>query len=84
MDELAEQFLLEGRELVQQATEDLLALERAPGDAARLGEVGWLGVDLDCGQVRSHAACINRNKMFTHTPGCRLDLLDFLTDHWAL
>ena len=39
MDELAEQFLLEGRELVQQATEDLLALERAPGDAARLGEV---------------------------------------------
>ncbi len=36
MDELLEQFLIEGRELVQAAGDDLLALERAPGDAARL------------------------------------------------
>lgn len=35
-DELIEQFVLEGRELAQRATEDLLALERTPGDAARL------------------------------------------------
>nr|WP_245215687.1 chemotaxis protein CheA [Pararoseomonas baculiformis] len=33
---MLEQFLIEGRELVQQATEDLLALERDPADAARL------------------------------------------------
>ncbi len=38
MDELVGQFLLEGRELLQQATEDLLALERDPRDAARLAE----------------------------------------------
>ncbi|MBV1800345.1 Hpt domain-containing protein [Siccirubricoccus sp. G192] len=36
MSELLDQFLLEGRELIQQATDDLLALERHPGDAARL------------------------------------------------
>jgi two-component system chemotaxis sensor kinase CheA len=36
MSELLEQFLIEGRELAQQATEDLLALERDPADAARL------------------------------------------------
>jgi two-component system chemotaxis sensor kinase CheA len=34
MDELLEQFLIEGRELVQQASDDLLALERNPNDAA--------------------------------------------------
>jgi two-component system chemotaxis sensor kinase CheA len=33
MDELLEQFLIEGRELVQQASDDLLALEKAPTDA---------------------------------------------------
>ncbi len=36
MDELLEQFLIEGRELVQVAGDDLLALERDPGDAARI------------------------------------------------
>ncbi|MFG1397460.1 chemotaxis protein CheA [Roseixanthobacter pseudopolyaromaticivorans] len=36
MNELLQQFLIEARELVAQATEDLLALERTPGDAARL------------------------------------------------
>jgi two-component system chemotaxis sensor kinase CheA len=36
MDELLEQFLIEGRELVQQASEDLLALDRDHGDTARL------------------------------------------------
>ncbi len=36
MDELLEQFLVEGRDLVEQASEDLLALERVPGDAARI------------------------------------------------
>jgi two-component system chemotaxis sensor kinase CheA len=34
MDELLEQFLIEGRELVQQASDDLLALEQSPTDAA--------------------------------------------------
>jgi two-component system, chemotaxis family, sensor kinase CheA len=38
-DELLDQFLIEGRELVQQASEDLLALERDPGDAARIDSV---------------------------------------------
>ncbi|WP_426959530.1 chemotaxis protein CheA [Muricoccus radiodurans] len=36
MSELLDQFLVEGRELIQQATEELLALERDPADAARL------------------------------------------------
>ena len=34
MDELLEQFLIEGPELVQQAGDALLALERRPEDAA--------------------------------------------------
>ncbi len=36
MDEQLEQFLIEAPELVEQAAEDLLALERDPADAARL------------------------------------------------
>jgi two-component system chemotaxis sensor kinase CheA len=36
MDELLAQFLIEGRELVQQASDDLLALEREGHNAARL------------------------------------------------
>ena len=36
MNEFLAQFLIEGRELVEQATEDLLALEEAPDDQARL------------------------------------------------
>ena len=36
MDDLLEQFLAEGRELVQAAGDDLMALERAPDDASRL------------------------------------------------
>jgi two-component system chemotaxis sensor kinase CheA len=36
MDELMAQFCIEARELVQQSTEDLLALEREPGDRRRL------------------------------------------------
>jgi two-component system chemotaxis sensor kinase CheA len=36
MSELLDQFLIEGRELTQQAAEDLLALERNPADAVRL------------------------------------------------
>jgi two-component system chemotaxis sensor kinase CheA len=35
-DDLLEQFLIEGRELVAQASDDLIALERAPSDFARL------------------------------------------------
>jgi two-component system chemotaxis sensor kinase CheA len=35
MDELLTQFLIESRELVDQVADDLLALERAPSDAAR-------------------------------------------------
>ncbi|SDB73091.1 two-component system, chemotaxis family, sensor kinase CheA [Belnapia rosea] len=36
MNEFVEQFLLEARELVEQATDDLLALEEKPGDSERL------------------------------------------------
>lgn len=36
MDELLEQFLIEGRELVAQASDDLIALERYPEDSAHL------------------------------------------------
>jgi two-component system chemotaxis sensor kinase CheA len=36
MNEFLEQFLIEARELVDQATEDLLALEQAPDDRGRL------------------------------------------------
>lgn len=39
MDELLEQFLIEGRELVEQAASDLVALERDPTDPARLDTV---------------------------------------------
>ena len=39
MDDLLEQFLIEGRELVEQASDDLMALERNPTDAARLDNV---------------------------------------------
>ena len=39
MNELLEQFLAETRELVQSATEDLLALEAAPGDAEAVNRV---------------------------------------------
>ena len=39
MNEFLEQFLIEGRELVQQSTEDLLALEEEPQDQARLDSV---------------------------------------------
>lgn len=39
MNELLEQFLVETRELVQSATEDLLALEAAPGDAEAVNRV---------------------------------------------
>ena len=38
MDDLLEQFLIEGGELVQQASEDLLALERDPLESDALGE----------------------------------------------
>jgi len=36
MNEFIEQFLIEARELVDQTTDDLLTLEREPGDRARL------------------------------------------------
>src|SRR5690349_14842098 len=36
MDELLEQFLIEGRELIQQVSDDLMSLERQPSDAALL------------------------------------------------
>jgi two-component system chemotaxis sensor kinase CheA len=36
MNEFVEQFLLESRDLVAQATDDLLALEETPGDSERL------------------------------------------------
>jgi len=39
MDELLEQFLIEGRELVEQASNDLVSLERDPADAALLDTV---------------------------------------------
>ena len=38
MDELLQQFLIESRELVDQATGDLLALEKAPHDAERFDD----------------------------------------------
>ncbi|ACL55798.1 chemotaxis protein CheA [Methylobacterium nodulans] len=39
MNDLIDQFLIEARELIQSATEDLLALEAAPGDAEALNRV---------------------------------------------
>src|ERR1700748_2558025 len=36
MDEFIEQFLVESRELVEQASADLLALEENPGDTEKL------------------------------------------------
>ena len=38
-DDLLEQFVIEGRELTQQATDDLFALEVSPGDSTRLDAV---------------------------------------------
>jgi two-component system chemotaxis sensor kinase CheA len=39
MDELLEQFVIEGRELVEQASSDLIALDRGPPDASRIERV---------------------------------------------
>ncbi len=39
MNEFIEQFLLESRELVEQASDDLLALEKVPADTQRLDSV---------------------------------------------
>lgn len=39
MNELLEQFLIEARELVQEASDDLLALEREPDNAERIDRV---------------------------------------------
>jgi two-component system chemotaxis sensor kinase CheA len=39
MNEFMEQFLFEARELVQQATDDFLALETAPSDRSRIESV---------------------------------------------
>ena len=36
MNEFLEQFVVEARELIEQVTADLLALEREPGDRANL------------------------------------------------
>ncbi len=38
MNEFLEQFLIEARELIEQATNDMLALERAPADRERLDD----------------------------------------------
>jgi two-component system, chemotaxis family, sensor kinase CheA len=38
MDEFLQQFLIESRELVDQAADDLLALEKAPNDGARFDD----------------------------------------------
>jgi len=38
MDELLTQFLIESRELVDQAVDDLLALEKVPGDRKRFDD----------------------------------------------
>src|ERR1700761_4813384 len=65
MDEFVEQFLLESRELIDQATADLLAVEENPGDAERLdgafrafhtlkGSAGI--VDFDAMAKAAHAA----------------------------
>lgn len=37
MDELLEQFVIEGRDLVQQAADSLMALEQQPGSTAHIG-----------------------------------------------
>ena len=48
MNELLDQFILEARELAEAAAGDLLALERAPGDAARLdGAFRAVSLDVD-------------------------------------
>ena len=39
MNALLEQFVLEARELVNEASDELLALERAPGDQHRIDVV---------------------------------------------
>src|SRR6476469_9526863 len=39
MDEFLAQFLIESRELVDQAVDDLLSLESAPGDSERFDDV---------------------------------------------
>jgi two-component system chemotaxis sensor kinase CheA len=64
MNEFLEQFLIESRELIAQATDDLLVLEQEPGDAARLDSAfrafhtlkGGAGiVDFDAMALATHA-----------------------------
>jgi len=65
MDELLAQFLVEGPELLEQANDALLALEKAPGDGARVNDAfravhtlkGSVGLfDLPALQILLHAA----------------------------
>ncbi len=62
MNEFIEQFLLESRELVEQATGDLLALEENPGDSERL-ESAFRGFHT----LKGSAAIVDFNAMATAT-----------------
>ena len=49
--------------------------------ARQLRRLPWWHVDADVGVVRSHAALINRDGLFAGT--ARLDVLDFVSDHFV-
>ena len=48
----------------------------------QLRRLPWREVDAEVGNVRSHAAVINRDKRFTRT--ARGDVLEYITDHFVI
>jgi hypothetical protein len=50
--------------------------------AKQLRKMRWRHVDADVGNVRSHAAVVNRDRLFGQS--ARLDVLDYVTDHFLM
>jgi len=63
MDELLTQFLIESRELVDQAVDDLLALEKAPSDRNRFDDAfrAFHTLKGGAGIVEFHHRAYNQN-----------------------
>ncbi|GBF98593.1 GPI inositol-deacylase [Raphidocelis subcapitata] len=77
--------LLAGKAALPEDNDGVLAggfAEQQAWIAKHLTRLRWLAADVDVGVVRSHAAVINRDRLFTKT--ARLDALAFLSDHFLL
>ncbi len=81
MDEFLEQFLIESRELVEQAIDDLLALEKAPRDKERFDNAfrafhtlkGGAGI-VEFAAMAEALHCAERRARRPRAPGSRAGL----------